>query len=154
MRCGHLPDWAHDKVTWKCRDRHNNVTPRHGGDVRTTATLLCVSFGTYRRRHRELVIGRRGYVPLSRHWLFHLRLVWDVKETYWWDVIVTSFEDVVMTSNKTSWRRTIEMSWQRSNETLFGVLFGMYLRRPCDVQREVTMSPRRLITGCDMCHNY
>ena len=50
---------------------------------RTTATLLGVSFGTYRRRPRDVVIGRRGYVTLRRlagvplrcRWVFHLRLV-------------------------------------------------------------------------------
>ena len=31
--------------------------------ARTTATLLGVSFGTYRRRRRDVVIGCCGYVP-------------------------------------------------------------------------------------------
>ena len=56
---------------------------------RTTTTLLGVLFGTYRRRHRDVLMGRRGYVPLRRlgnvalrrRWVFHLRLVWDVVET-------------------------------------------------------------------------
>ena len=50
-----------------------------------------VPFGSYRRRCREVLIGRGGYVPLRclgdvplrrlgevplrRHWVFHLRLV-------------------------------------------------------------------------------
>ena len=50
---------------------------------RTTTTLLGVSFGTYKRRCRDVVMGRRGYVPMRRlgdvplrHcWVFHLRLV-------------------------------------------------------------------------------
>ena len=50
---------------------------------RTTATFLVVSFGTYRRRRRDVVMGHRGYVPLRRLgevplrrcWVFHLRLV-------------------------------------------------------------------------------
>ena len=33
---------------------------------RTTAILLGVSFGTYRRRRRDVAMGRRGYVPLRR----------------------------------------------------------------------------------------
>ena len=33
MRPENLPDWAHDKVTWTCRDHRNNVTSRGGGDV-------------------------------------------------------------------------------------------------------------------------
>ena len=56
---------------------------------RTTTTLLGVLFGTYSRRHRDVLMGRRGYVPLRRlgnvalrrRWVFHLRLVWDVVET-------------------------------------------------------------------------
>ena len=50
---------------------------------RTIITLLGVLFGTYRRRHRDVLMGRRGYVPLKRlgnvpvkrRWVFHLRLV-------------------------------------------------------------------------------
>ena len=33
MRRENLPGGAHDKVTWKRRDRGNNVTRRRGGDV-------------------------------------------------------------------------------------------------------------------------
>ena len=109
MRGGNLPDRGHDKVTWiRSRDlltrRRDNVTPRCGGQ-RTTATLLDVSFGTYRRRCRDVLMGRCGLLPLRRLgdlplrfiWVFHLELVWDVVETYWWDVVVTSSWDVVMT---------------------------------------------------------
>ena len=50
---------------------------------RTITTLLDVLFGTYRRRRRDVLMGRRGYVPLrrlgnvlvKRRWVFHLRLV-------------------------------------------------------------------------------
>ena len=46
-------------------------------------TLLGVSFGSYRRQHRDVPMGRSGYValrrlrgvPLRHHWVFHLRLV-------------------------------------------------------------------------------
>ena len=42
-----------------------------------------VSFETYRRRRRDVLMGRRGYVPLrrlgdvpmKRCWVFYLRLV-------------------------------------------------------------------------------
>ena len=42
-----------------------------------------VSFETYRRRRRDVLMERRGYipqrrlggVPKRRHWVFHLRLV-------------------------------------------------------------------------------
>ena len=51
--------------------------------------FLGVLFGTYKRRRRDVLMGRRGYVPLRglgsvplrRRWVFHLRLVWDVVET-------------------------------------------------------------------------
>ena len=33
---------------------------------RTAVTLLSVSFGTYRRRRRNVVMERRGYLPLRR----------------------------------------------------------------------------------------
>ena len=42
-----------------------------------------VSFETYRRRRRDILMGSCGYVPLRRlgdvpmrrHWVFHLKLV-------------------------------------------------------------------------------
>ena len=45
--------------------------------------LLGVSFGTYRRRRRDVLMGGPGYVPLRRlgdiplrrRWAFHLILV-------------------------------------------------------------------------------
>ena len=53
-------------------------------------TILGVSFGSCRRRRRDVPMGRRGYVPLRlfgdvplRHRrVFHLRLVSDVAEIY------------------------------------------------------------------------
>ena len=52
--------------------RRKNVTTR----------LLGVSFGSYRRRRRDVLMGRNGYVPLRRLgdvllrclWVFHLIL--------------------------------------------------------------------------------
>ena len=49
----------------------------------TTATLLGVLFGTYRRRCRNVIMRPRRYVPLRRLgdvtlrccWVFYLRLV-------------------------------------------------------------------------------
>ena len=46
-------------------------------------TLVVVLFGSSRRLGREVLMGRRGYVPLRflgdvplrRHWFFNLRLV-------------------------------------------------------------------------------
>ena len=72
---------------------------------RTIATLLDVSFGTYMRRCRVVLMGRRGNVslrrlghtPLRRCWVLYLRLVWHAVETYWWDVAITSSWDVVTT---------------------------------------------------------
>ena len=67
-----------------------------------------VSFETYRRCRWDVLMGRRGYVPLGRlgavpirrRWVFHLRLVWDVVKTYRWDVVVTSSWDVVTTFHR------------------------------------------------------
>ena len=41
--------------------RKKNVILRRGGDV-PTATLLGVSFGTYSRRRRDVLMGLCGYV--------------------------------------------------------------------------------------------
>ena len=53
-------------------------------------TLLGVSFGINERRRRDLLMGRRGYVPLRhlgdiplrRHWVFHLRRTSNVAGRY------------------------------------------------------------------------
>ena len=44
---------------------------------------MSVSFGNYKRRRKDVLMGRRGYVPLRRlrgvpmrrRWVFHSRLV-------------------------------------------------------------------------------
>ena len=95
MRRENLPAGGHDKVIWKCsRDRiRDKASQQRNSETwwrRTTATLLGVSFGSYRRRRREVLMGRRGYVrlgrlgdvPLRRRWVFHLRRTCDVAETY------------------------------------------------------------------------
>ena len=56
---------------------------------RTAATLLVVSIGPYRGGRRNILMGRRGYLPLTRlgdvplrhRWVFHLRFVRDVADT-------------------------------------------------------------------------
>ena len=172
MRLENLPDGGHVKVIWS-RERSRDCTGDKASRQRdsktwwrrTTATLLGVSFGSYRRRRRDVLMGRGGYVPLRRHWVFHLRLVWDVVETYWWDVVITSPWDVIATyqedvvktslgvSFETSWRRTTETSWRRSTEMSLGVSFDTYLRRPWDVQRDVvTTSLRRLVARWERNH--
>ena len=155
MRLENLPDGGHVKVIWS-RERSRDCTRDKASRQRdpktwwrrTTATLLGVSFGSYRRRRRDVLMRRRGYVPLRRlgdvplrrRWVFHLRLIWDVVETYWWDVVITSPWDVVTHTNKTSWRRTTETSSVVSFET--------YLRRCWDVQKYVvTTSSWRLVAG-------
>ena len=135
MRRENLPAGGHDKVIWKrSRDRSRDKASRQRNSEtwwrRTTATLLGVSFGSYRRRRRDVLMGRSGYVPLRRlgdvplrrRWVFHLRLIWDVVETYWWDVIIMSA--VIMThTNKTSWRHITQKFWRRSIESSLGVSF-------------------------------
>ena len=104
MTSGNLPDGGHDKVTWKrSRDLltrpRDNVTPRRGGGV-----------------------------PQRCYWVFHLRLVWDVAETYRWNIVVIPLETLSWRPDKTLLRSTTEMSWRRSIETSLGVSFKTYLR--------------------------
>ena len=146
MRRENLPVGGHDKVTWERSRNHSRdkASRQRNSETwwrRTTATLLGVSFGSYRRRRRDVLMGRGGYVPLRRlsdvplrrHWVFHLRLVWDVVKTYHWDVLVTYHWDVlgcfIWDLFETSWRRTTEKSWRRSTETSLGVSFERHLRR-------------------------
>ena len=88
MRHKRLPDGCHDKVILKCsRDRiRDNASRQRNSEMwwrRATATLLGISFGSYRRRRIDVLMGRRGYVPLRRlgdvplrrRWVLHLRLV-------------------------------------------------------------------------------
>ena len=161
MRPKILADGGHDKVIWKrSKDStRDKASPQRNSKTwwrRTTTTLLSVSLGSYRRRRRDVLMGRRGYVlmrrlgtvRLRRRWVFHLRLVWGVVETYWGDVVLRPHETSSQHTNKTLKRPTTEMSWQRSTETLLGVSFETYRRRRWDVQRDVvTTSPRRLVAG-------
>ena len=64
------------------RRRRENVTPRLGGDI-PQQRFFGALFGTYKRRRRDVLMGRRGYeplrrlgnIPLRRRWVFYLRLV-------------------------------------------------------------------------------
>ena len=162
MRLENLPDGGHVKVIWS-RERSRDCTRDKASRQRdpktwwrrTTATLLGVSFGSYRRRRRDVLIGRSGYVPLRRvgdvplrrHWMFHLRLVWEWRRT---DATSSwpSHETSSRHTNKTSWRRITQTSWRRSTETSLDVSFETFLRRHWEVQRDVvTTSPRRLVAG-------
>ena len=110
MRCESLPVEGHGKVIWK-RSRHHSrdkASLQCNSETRwrrIAATLLGVSFGSYRRRCRDVQMRRCGYVPLRRlgdvplwHcWVFHLRLIWSAVETYWWDVVIMSPWDIVTT---------------------------------------------------------
>ena len=108
MRRENLPYEGHDKLTWKrsgdrSRDKASRQRNFEAWWRRTTATSLDFSFENYRRRPRDVLIGRRGYIPLRRlgdvplrcRWVFYLRLVWDVVERYHWDVLATFHWDVV-----------------------------------------------------------
>ena len=71
MRPENLPDGGYDKVVWKrSRDGTRDKAPWQRNSEtwwrRTTATLLRVSFWSYRRRRRDILVGRRVYVPLRR----------------------------------------------------------------------------------------
>ena len=88
MRRENLLDGGHEKVLWKrCGDRSRDKVWRQSNSEmwwrRTTATLLGVSIGSYRRRRRDVLMGRHVYVPVRRlgdvplrcFWVFHLRLI-------------------------------------------------------------------------------
>ena len=88
MKLENLPDGGRVKVICKrskdrTRDKASQQRNFETWWRRTTATLLGVSFGTYMRYRRHVLMGRCGYVslrrlgevPLRRFWLFHLRLI-------------------------------------------------------------------------------
>ena len=73
MRLENLSDKGHEKVIWsieRVRDgTRDKASQQCNSELcwrRTTATLLGVSFGSYRRRRRDVLMGRGGYVPLRR----------------------------------------------------------------------------------------
>ena len=88
MRRENLPDGGHEKVLWKhsgerSRDKRSRQSNSETWWRRTTATLLGVSFGSYRRGRRDVLMGHRRYVPLRRLgdvplrrlWIFYLGLI-------------------------------------------------------------------------------
>ena len=106
MRPENLPYVGHDKVIWKCSsDGTRDKAPRQSNSEMwwrcTTATLLGVSFGSYKRRRRDVIMGRRGYVH------------WDVLVAYHWDVVWCFIRDLF----ETSWGRTDGTSSLRAHET-------------------------------------
>ena len=73
MRLENLPDGGHDKVILSRESSRDGTIDKALRQStcetwwrRTTAMLLAVSFGSYRRRRRDVLIGRSGYVPLRR----------------------------------------------------------------------------------------
>ena len=94
------------KVIWSREHRRDctrdKVSRQHDSKAwwrRTTATLLGVSFGNYRRRRRDVLMGNGRYVPLRLHWVFHLRRRGDVlmgrRHYVPWDVIGTYQKDIM-----------------------------------------------------------
>ena len=88
MRCENLPGECHDKVIWK-RSRHHSrdkASRQCNSETwwrRIAATLLGVSFGSNRRRCRDVQMRRRGYVPLRRlGWHATVTLLGVSFETY------------------------------------------------------------------------
>ena len=163
MRRENLLDEGHVKVIWKCsRDCSRDKASRQRNSEtwwrRTTATLLGVSFGSYSRGRRDVLMGRREYhwdVLVTYHWDVDGCFIWDLFEASWRRTDGTSLLRPLETSsrhtNKTSWRRTTETSWRGSTETSLGVSFETYLRRRWDVQRDVvTTSPRRRFAGWEV----
>ena len=146
MRRENLAAGGHDKVFWKrSRDRSRDKRSRQRNSETwwrpTTAMLLGVSFGSYWRRLREVLMGRHGYVPLRRlgdvplifRWVFHLRHIWDVVEKYWWDVVITSPWDVVKTYH---WHVLPTFHWDDVGCFIWDVpvtLLGRTKRRRCNV---------------------
>ena len=109
MRHENLPDWAHDKVTWKrsrnlLTRRRNNVTLRRGGDV-----------------------------PQRRYWVFHLVLTGNVVETYWWDVKDTYHWGVLVTYHWDVVGCFIWDLFETSGDALMGRRCYVLLRRRHDV---------------------
>ena len=157
MRCENISDEVHHKVTWKCgRDCSRDQVSRQCNSEtwwrRSIATLLGILFGSYSRRSRDVLMWRRGYVPLRHlgdvHWDFVGCFIWDLFERSWRRTDESSslrfFETSSWHCKLTQWRRTPETFWRRSTETSLGVSFETYLWRRWDVQRDVTMtSPRR-----------
>ena len=141
MRRESLPDGGHDKVIWKrSRDRSRDKKLRQCNSEtswrHTTATLLGVSFGSYRRRCRDVLMGRLGYVTLRRlgdvslrrRWVFHLRRPGDV---------------LMECCHYVPLRRRHGIPIRRLGDVPLRRSCVFHLRRTCDV----ATLPRRLVSG-------
>ena len=145
MRRENLLDGGHNKVIWKrSRDRRRDKVSRQRSSEtwwrRTTATLLRVSFGSYKRTCRDVQDVLDTY-----HWDDLVKDHWDVVGCFIWDLFETSrrrtdgtlslcpLETSSPHANKTSWGGTTDTSWRRSTETWLGVSFETYPRRRHDV---------------------
>ena len=72
------------------------------------------SFESYRRRHRDVLMGHCGYkimrhlgdVPMRRRWVFHLRLVWDTVKTHDETSLLRPLEASSQGFNEMLWRRS------------------------------------------------
>ena len=159
MRRENLPAGGHDKVIWKrSRDHSRDKALRQRNSEtwwrRTTATLLGVSFGSYRRRRRDVLMD----VVDTYHWDVLVTYHWDVVGCFIWDLSETSWRRTNGTSslrplgtlpwhtNKMSWRCTTETSWRRSTETswVFHLrrtyeVAGTHQERPLRCRRDVLL---------------
>ena len=145
MRRENLLDGGHNKVIWKrSRDRRRDKLSRQRSSEtwwrRTTATLLRVWFGSYRRTCRDVQDVLDMY-----HWDVLVTYHWGVVGGFIWDLFEKSerrtdgtlslcpLETSSRHANKTAWKSTTEKSWRRSTKTWLGVSFEKYLRRRHDV---------------------
>ena len=114
MRYESLPDGGNEKVMWKrSRDRSRDKASRQRNSEtwwrRTTATLLGVSFGSYRRRRRD-VLNRASWIrttktscwrttetPLNVSFETYLRLRHYVPLRRRHDILIRRCEDIPLT---------------------------------------------------------
>ena len=162
MRRENLPDGGHEKVIWRrSRDRSRGKASRQRHSEtwwrRTTVMLLGVSFGSYRRRRRDVLNGTSWIRTTETSWwrttetslgiLFgtYLRRCRDVlmgrRHCFplrrCRDIPIRPREDIPL-------RRLATFHW----DVVGCVSFETYLQRCWDVQTDVVAtSPRRLVAG-------
>ena len=118
------------------------------------------SFGTYKARRRDLLMGRCGYVllrrigdvPLKSHLVFYLRLIWDVLETYSCYASLRRRHDVPI-------RLRGEVPLRRLGNVPSRRRWVFHLRRTCDVAgryRETSLRRRHnvVLSGGQYLHFY
>ena len=163
MRHGNLSDGGHDKVTWKpSRDLLTSCCSNRTQETQwrcTTVMLWCVSFKSYRRCYRGILMDRHdfeplrclGDIPLRCCWLFHLtylRHCGDVLMGHCHFVLLRHHNNIPI---KILWRCTTETSWQHSTETLMGLSFEAYLQCHWDIQGDIfRLSSQHLVAGWDI----